>query len=451
VGTASTESANPERYPSSIEAWWLVCVLFVVACISYADRLVLSVLVDPLRTSLGLTDSAVGVLQGPAFTLVYVFSSLLFGRLADRSTRRYLLLGGATVWCICTMLCAMAQGFWTLLLARMLVGASEATLIPPAISMIADSFSARRRGIALGIFTVGTGVGGPFGITLGGALLAAAQSGRLSALPWVGALEPWRLALVSMGVLGLAGPLLLITVREPTRRERSAGDTDLASAARHFISDRRLLAPLYLAMALLAVGDYGLVTWVPTTLSRRFAWPPDQVGAAFGVICAAAGLAGALSGGYFSDMAGRRRGTRARLMVCALGASAAASGAAAISGDRAAYVLTGLGLWIFASTFAAVGGLSSLQEIVPGRLRGTAVSVLTFCNTLLGLGVGPNLVTLTTEHVYGWPSAVGFAISTVMVPAGLAATFLFLTVTRSEASTLLAPHPAPQGGRVHGR
>jgi MFS family permease len=183
----------------------LVAVLFTIACVSYADRLVLSVLVDPLRESLGLTDSGVGVLQGPAFTLIYVFSSLLFGRLADRRNRRLLLLGGASAWCITTVLCGLAQGFWTLLAGRMLVGISEATLIPPAISMIADSFAPRRRGTAVGVFAMGTCIGSPLGITAGGALLAAAQNGRFAMLPVVGALEPWRLVLVLMGVIGLGG------------------------------------------------------------------------------------------------------------------------------------------------------------------------------------------------------------------------------------------------------
>ena len=424
-------TADPIAYPRSTQAWWLLCVLCVIACISYADRLVLSVLVDPLRQSLDLTDSAVGVLQGPAFTVVYVFSSLLFGRLADRRIRTNLLLAGATCWCLCTMLCALAGSFSTFLMARMLVGVSEATLIPPAISMIADAFAPQRRGTAVGLFTMGTCIGGPLGITAGGVLLAASQGGLLSSTP-LGALEPWRQALLLMGLIGLLGPALLLSVREPPRRQ-SALHTELGPALWFFVRRGRLLAPLYLAMALLAVGDYGLVSWVPTTLSRRFSWPADRVGAMFGVVSALASIAGALLGGWISDIADRRAGIRGRLLTSAAAALAAAAAAGAISANHAWCVGAGLGLWIFASVCAAVGGVATLQELVPSRFRGTGVSILTFGNTLLGLGLGPNLVTLVTEHVYGWPAAVGFAVSTVIVPAGIMACIMFLGVASARA------------------
>jgi MFS family permease len=364
----------------------------------------------------------------------------LFGRLSDRRNRRLLLFGGASAWCLTTVLCGFAQGFWTLFAGRMLVGISEATLIPPAISMIADSFAPRSRGMAVGVFAMGTCVGSPLGITAGGALLAAAQGGRFHPLPLVGALEPWRLVLVLMGLIGFLGPLLILTLSEPPRRENAEG-TDLPAAVRHFVSDRRILLPLYLGMGLLSIGDYSMYAWVPATLSRRFDWPSDRVGVAFGLITAGASVAGALVGGWISDLWSRRGGTCARLFVCAVAAAAALLGGFCISGDRAALVLAGLGVWIFASTCGGVGGIAALQEIVPSQFRGTGVSLLTFCNTLLGLGCGPTLVAVTTEHAYGVPSSVGFAITTVVAPAAFASCVLFV-LARLKLSAAAA-EPAP--------
>ena len=108
-----------------------------------------------------------------------------------------------------------------------------------------------------------------------------------------------------------------------------------------------------------------------------------------------------------------------------VGAVIATCGALAVSGNQAALVLVGLGLWVFASTVAAIGAIAILQDVVPNQFRGTAVSILTFCNTLLGLGCGPTFVALATDHVYGVPTAVGFAISTVVVPAGVIAMAAF--------------------------
>jgi MFS family permease len=262
---------------------------------------------------------------------------------------------------------------------------------------------------------------------LGGVLLAAGQSGALSRVPVIGSVEPWRQALLLMGGMGLIGPMLLSSVREPVRRQ-SIRAASLGGAARYFNGLRGLLVPLYLAMALLALGDYGLMSWVPTTLSRRFGWTADQVGAVFGVVSAVASVCGGLFGGWISDRADRLADIRGRLWACAIGALVAAAGAGAISGSQAWQVVAGLGVWLFASVCGAVGGVASLQQIVPGELRGTGVSLLTFCNTLLGLGVGPNLVTLATERLYGRPAAVGLAITTVIVPAGIAACIMFLTV-----------------------
>lgn len=408
----------------------MVGVFFLAALISYSDRLILSVLVDPLRASLGLSDSDVGLLQGPAFTLVYVFASLPFGRLADRGRRRTLLLSGSAIWCLATVLCGLAPDFWTLMLGRVLVGIGEATLIPAAVSMIADSFPQERRGTALGFLAMGTVIGGPFGISVGGALLTAGAGGHFASWPFVNHLEPWRAVLVIVGAGGLLAPLLLLTVREPARVETSQ-DVSLRAAVRHFAADRRLLLPLYVALALLAIGDYGLVSWVPTSLSRRFDWPSSEVGIAFGIITSVTGVVGSLSGGWFSDIAERRGGARARFALCIAAAGFALIGAVMVSAGHPALVLAGLGVWVFASTSAAIAAIAVLQAVVPNQFRGTSVSLLTFFNTLVGLGCGPTLVALATDQIYGAPTAVGLAVSTIVVPAAVLACCAFFLSRRA--------------------
>src|SRR5205823_11868816 len=124
----------------------------------------------------------------------------------------------------------------------------------------------------------------------------------------------------------------------------------------------------------------------------------DRVGVAFGVATAAAGVAGALSGGWISDVAERRHGTRGRLAVSVAAAIVAVLAAAAISLGRAEWVVAGLGLWVLASTIGAVGAFCVIQELVPDHFRGTAVALLTFSNTLIGLGAGPTLVAMTTDY-----------------------------------------------------
>ncbi|MFO1402767.1 MAG: MFS transporter, partial [Steroidobacteraceae bacterium] len=338
-------------------AWWLVAVLTLTALVSYTDRLILSVLVDDLRGGLGLTDSAVGLLQGPAFTLIYVFASLACGRIADRGRRKALLLAGVVLWCAATVLSGLAPNGATFLAGRVLLGIGEATLIPSAVSMIMDGFPAARRGLPLGVFVFATVVGGPLGITVGGVLLATAKAGTFASLPLIGDLAPWRFVLVGVGLAGLAAPLLLLTTVEPTPGRVEA--VGIRAAIDHFVTDWRRLLPLYGGMAMLSIGDYGLVSWVPTALSRRYAWSSDTVGVAFGVITAAAGIAGSLAGGWLADLAHRWRGLPARMTLSVAAAAVATAATLAVSAGGASLVLVGLGAWVLASTVSAMGGITA--------------------------------------------------------------------------------------------
>jgi MFS family permease len=411
--------------------WWLLGVLFITAIVSYSDRLILSMLVDPLRADLGLTDAQVGLLQGPAFTLVYVFTALPFGRLADRYSRRWLLLAGASLWCAATVLCGSAPSAGAFLVGRLLLGVGEAALIPTALSLLADAFPPERRGLALGVFLLSSVIGGPLGITIGGILLSLAQAGSLAAWPVIGTLAPWRAVLVTTGIAGLVAPLLVFTITEPLRGRIEA--TDFAATRKHFFADRRRLLPLYGGLALLSIGDYGLVSWVPTALERLFGWTADRVGIAFGIITAGAGIAGSLLGGWVADLAARRGGDRARLLVSMAGAVLATTAAAAISLGHAPWVLFGLGFWIFTSTVGEVSAVAAIQDMIPAQLRGTAFALLTFTNTLVGLGGGPPLIAATTEYLYRTPAAVDRAISLVGMIGALVACALFLTARRSWA------------------
>jgi MFS family permease len=180
-----------------------------------------------------------------------------------------------------------------------------------------------------------------------------------------------------------------------------------------------LLIPIYAGTALLSIGDYGLLSWAPTTLSRQFAWQPDRIGVAFGVITALTGIVGALMGGWVSDLAEKRGGTRARLAVCLTAAAVAAIAAMMISAGNAVFVLGGIGLWTLASAVGGTGGVAVLQEVLPGQFRGTGISLFTFSNTLIGLGAGPTLVALMTDYFYNGPPALAIAITTIVAPAAV--------------------------------
>lgn len=415
-------------YSSPARAWWLVAVLCFGGFISYMHRLVLGVLVDPMGADLAIDDTRVSLLQGAAFAIVYVFAGLPLGRLVDRVNRRAVLVAGATVWSAGTLLCGLAPGFWALFGARCVVGIGEAALAPAAASMIADSFRPEQRGTALGIFLTGMVIGGPAAIGIGGFLLGAAEAGSFNGWLLVGNAAPWRSVLILFGLSGLILPLLMLTLREPERREIGT-EIALSRVLAWVIAARGWLLPLLVGMALLSVGDYGLLSWVPTALARAFAWPPDRIGLWFGVITTVTGMAGALLGGLLSDLFARRYGERTRLSLAMSAALAGVLGATLVGAGQPEMTLIGLGVWTLASAIGATSGIAALQVLVPGHLRGVSMSLVAFCNTLLGLGLGPTAVALVSG-AYDGREAVNLAIASVVAPAALLAALLVLLARR---------------------
>jgi hypothetical protein len=108
-------------------------------------------------------------------------------------------------------------------------------------------------------------------------------------------------------------------------------------------------------------------------------------------------------------------------------------GAFMVSAASETVVLAGLGFWTCASSLASISGIAAIQSLVPAEYRGVGMALVAFCNTLLGLGFGPTLVALVTEHVFGNPAAVGYAITAVVLPAGLIAVLLFVIAARAVA------------------
>ena len=127
-------------YPSRGRAWYIVAVLTLAYIVSFLDRQILALLIEPIKQVLNLSDTQVGLLLGPAFAVFYVTLGYPAGLLADRKSRKVIITSGIAVWCIMTALCGLARDFRQLFAARVGVGVGEATLTPAALSMISDCF-----------------------------------------------------------------------------------------------------------------------------------------------------------------------------------------------------------------------------------------------------------------------------------------------------------------------
>jgi MFS family permease len=422
-------SDSERRFPPVVQGWWAVGVFSLAAVLSYTDRQILTLLVDPLRADLHISDTELSVLQGAAFAVLYACVGLPLGRIADVVPRKALLLLAVTVWSIGTAACGFAGSFWQLFAARILVGIGEAAFAPAAMSLIADYFPPERRATAVGIFFTGMAIGGGGAVSIGGGLLEAAQHGVFGALPLVGALAPWRIVLIVAGGAGIAIALLFASLREPVQRAFSLRDLStrlaLSETMGPFLKRVPLLLPLYAAMALCSMVDYAMLSWAPALLSRTFAYSPLEVGASLGTIAISASLIGTPAGGYITDWCTRRWGAsaRPRLMfaIVVFGIFGAPMGVLATGTQT----LIAAACWISVSAVLGVVSIVATLDLLPIESRGLATATIAFSNTIFGLGLGPTLVALATDHLYGSPAAVGLAITTVVTPLILLACIFY--------------------------
>ncbi len=137
-----TASVSPAfvPYPPPAVGWYATIILALLYWLSILDRFIISLLVEPIKQDMGITDVQFGMLHGLAFSVTFSLLGLIAGTFADRFSRRWVIYASVSIWSLATAACGLAQQFWQLLLARVGVGAGEAGLNPSATSMLTDLF-----------------------------------------------------------------------------------------------------------------------------------------------------------------------------------------------------------------------------------------------------------------------------------------------------------------------
>jgi MFS family permease len=416
-------------WPKPSTAWWALALFSVAAVLSYTDRQILGLLIDPMRSELVITDTQVSLLQGLAFALIYSVAGLPLGRMADVFPRRIVIIVGVVVWSIATLACGYAHSFAELFVARVFVGIGEACLAPAAMSMIGDYFPPQRRGTAIGVFLLGMVLGAGVAIMIGGGVLQAVQHGLVAGIPGLRELSAWRAVLVLMALPGVLLVLLLLTMREPARRlhagQETADTLPLKEVLLDFARLQRWLLPLYLGMALLSVGDYGMSNWIPALLSRRFAMGAGQIGNLFGSAMIVGAAIGVFGGGFVADRLVVRKGPQARFMVALVVTALALPGAFAGLASHAQVVVVGFAWWTLMSNAGSAVAITAIQDVVPNHMRGIAIAFASFGNMMFGLGGGTTLTAWINDHLFHDPSAIGTSMTLVALPAGVLAMLWF--------------------------
>ena len=416
----ATVSPTPAAAAPRIRAGarFALFLLLVVYVLNYVDRQVLSILLEPIRRELKLSDTQLGLLSGLGFALFYAAAGLPIARLADKASRKWIITGSLALWSGATAICGLAASFPQLLAARMGVAIGEAGAGPAGHSMIADLFPHGRRGTAMAVFSCGIPIGILVGLLAGG---------------WLNQAFDWRTAFVVVGLPGvlLAGVVALL-LKEPARSE--AHQTAGAQSWREAFGVLMKIPAynlLVAASALHAFTSYGALQWNPAFMIRVHHLTTKEAGLALGLISGVTGVVGTLAGGWFADLLGRRDnrwyawlpaamiGLRAPLFITAYFAPTPGLAIACL-------ILPGfLGNSFTGPVYATI------QSLAPTRTRAIASAWMLFVISLVGFGLGPLAIGMASDALtpaFG-TRGLGYAISIAAI-GEIVSVGLFLMAAR---------------------
>lgn len=374
--------SNNRRY-----AWFALFILFAINTVNFFDRLVIGAVGEPIRKEFGLSDASLGLLS-TAFTLLYAFVGLPFGRLADKISRRKILSIGVFFWSLLTAASGLAQNFWQLFALRLGIGVGEASCAPAATSLIGDFFPAEKRARAMSIFMLGL----PIGIAL-----SFAVSGSVAQA------YGWRAAFFVAGIPGVLLAAAALLIREPIRG--SSETTRAEPNSREGSPYRRVLASptmrwLILSGAIHNFCLYALSSFMTPYLMRFHGLEIRDASLIAMLVNGVFTLPGLLLGGIVGDGAKRLRQDGGLLVVAAatlLSVPLFVAAVMAESGQTTLFLVTMGGAFALMYFYYSVT-YATIADISPPENRGTAMAIYFMAMYLLGGALGPYVVGMASDY-----------------------------------------------------
>ncbi len=413
------ESEHP--YPAPNYAWYVVGVLTLFYIFSFIDRQILNLMVGPIRRDLGISDTQISLLMGFGFAVFYALFGIPLGRLADSRSRRTIIAVGFVFWSLMTAGCGLARNFWQMLLLRMGVGVGEAALSPSAYSILSDYFPRERRATAISVYSMGIYIGSGLAFLLGGLVIAYASTQDVWRLPVVGETRPWQVIFFIVGLPGVLLALLAYTVREPMRRGlRMVRSNDgmlistqvpLGEVYAYILKNWQTFVCHTVGFALLSFSSYGTSAWVPTMFVRNHGWSASRAGIVYGAIVMVFATLGVVAGGWVADKMvarGRRDATMRIGLIVAVAWFPFGLLYPIVADASLAAALLVPSVFLASAPFGVAP--AAIQQIMPNEMRGQASAIYLFVVNLIGLGVGPTAVAMTTDYVFRDDNAVNYSL-----------------------------------------
>lgn len=373
-------------------------MLFIVIMLNFIDRQVISILAEPIKQEMGLSDKQLGLMTGLSFALFYTTLAIPVAVLADRWNRSRIIAIAIAIWSLMTMLCGAAQNFLQLFLARVGVGIGESACSPASHSLISDYFPPERRASAMGIYGSAVPIG---------AFIAYAGGG------WILETFGWRVAFFAAGFPGLlVGLIVWWTVKEPRGavrlRDALVRRDDQLTLKEAIVElwTQPTYWHLVAAGVLIQFVAYGIAAFYGSLFVRVFGIGYGELGLKLGIMVAIAGVSGAWLGGKIGDRLDGENRAKSLQLVAVIFLLAIPCTFLAVGASNVNIAMALLGVTTFASTFYYGPNFSLLQKLASDRTRAMAVAIYLLFSGLIGLGLGPVFVGFVSDYISGGDPAL---------------------------------------------
>lgn len=364
-------------HKKSFYPWLLVAMLCVVGCLNYLDRMMITTMRSSIIAEIPMSEAQFGLLTS-VFLWIYGFASPFAGYLADKFNRSKVIIGSLFIWSLVTWLTSQASNFNELLLARALMGISEACYIPAALALIVDYHPGNTKSTATGLHIGGVYIGQSLGF-IGG---------------WIAETHSWHYAFHIFGVIGVIYAIILIfLLKDKQETVASAGENNAAKSTVNIWDAFKSLFKNYaFNMVLFIWGLAGAVSWMvngwlPTYYKEKFNLTQTEAGVYSTVYFFTAMLLGVILGGALADLWSKRN-KNARILLPAIGFLIAVPGVIIASYTDLIWVtVIGFVLYAFTRPFIDANMMPILERIIDKRYLATGYGILNFCSCIIG-GIG---------------------------------------------------------------
>jgi MFS family permease len=427
----------PDTSATFASQWYLVFVLTVIYILKFVDSGVMTVVVNPIKADLGISDVQMSLLLGLAFVSLFSVLTVPAGFLVDLYSRRALLCLAVLFWSAMAVLCGLSNGYWQFFAARVGLGVGEAMLPPAAYSLLRDGVAFENRGRAFSIYQSGLVLGGGLGALVAGWLFTVGLSDWFARVPMVGNLKPWQLVIVGPGLVGILLAPLLLTIKEPIRCGDGgiARSNTLLDAVRHFKDNWRVYAPIFGAITTISMAGGGAWNaWLVAAIGRTWPLSTAQIGKTVGAISLIFFPASTYLSGYVMDYF-KKRGYQdstfyVALSMCLLNVIPAILIIKAMS-PAVMWSAYGFSVFFGTSSVQIACGVT-LATVTPSALMGKMSAFYYLIANLLGQAFGVSCIAFVAQHLFAGSYALSNSLllcySVAMV---LTITFLIMGISES--------------------